>query len=208
MLALCLDAHLRGLGSNLNTIVRELWQRYRHSGTPDDALQQCLKQAGYEELAGLSMQWINCAKPLPLSEVLPKLGLSVSFRAMQHSDDFGGPLADTATLGPYLGLVTKTVNNQLQVSQVYNGSIAHTAGVMVSDILLALDGRKITTTSLSQLLNRSPLNKPLELTLFRKDRLLRLEIVLQIATQQVAMVTEQDAALYQRWLKPLSSSCA
>ena len=208
LLALCLDAHLRGLGSNLNTIVRELWQRYRHSGTPDDALQQCLKQAGYEELAGLSMQWINCAKPLPMSEVLPKLGLSVSFRAMQHGDDFGGPLADTATLGPYLGLVTKTVNNQLQVSQVYNGSIAHTAGVMVSDILLALDGRKITASSLSQLLSRSPLNKPLELTLFRKDRLLRLEIVLQIATQQVAIVTEQDAELCQRWLKPLSNSCA
>lgn len=205
LLALCLDAELRSAGASLDAIVCQLWRQYRHSGTSEDALQQCLIGSGYAELAKLTTLWINSAEPLPLAQTLPKLGLALTFRAMQHSDDIGGELADGALPVPYLGMVTKTVNSVLQVTQVYNGGTAHTAGVMVSDVLLALDNRKLTAASLSQILSRSPLNTPLELTLFRKDRLLRLNIKLEIAMQQVAIVTKQDAALCQRWLMPLAT---
>lgn len=198
LLALCLDASLRLQNSNLDDIVRQLWQRYLVSGTPDNALQQVLAEFGFAELAGQCDKWLTQAATLPLAEVLPALGLTLTLRPMQHAEDFGGDnLTDNL---PFIGAQTKQVNGLLQLTQVYHGGNAHQAGLMTGDQLLALDGRKITASSLPQLLKRLRRGSTLTLHFYRKDRLLQTDITLNTALQQVAVLSVTEPAKCNTWL--------
>lgn len=199
LLALCLDASLRSKGSSLDVIVRQLWQRYLLSGTPDNALQLVLTELGFAGLAGQCDKWLTQAAALPLAECLPELGLSVTFRAMQHADDFGGE--SSIDNSAFIGAQTKLVNGLLQLTQVYLGGSAHQAGLMVGDQLLALDGFKISSSSLPQLLKRLAKNKPLTLHFYRKDRLVQSKLTLTPSNQQVAVLTITDQTKSDYWLQ-------
>lgn len=197
LLALCLDAWLRDHNSSLDDVVRRLWQQYLQSGTPDNALQTVLNQMGFTELATLTDSWLNQAASLPLAQWIPALGLELNLRPMQHADDFGGVSTDTL---PFIGAQTKLVNGLLQLTQVYCGGNAHQAGLMTGDQLLALDGRKITQSSLPQLLKRYRHGSSLTVHFYRKDRLLQSNLTLNSALQQVAVLTVARQAKCDNWL--------
>jgi predicted metalloprotease with PDZ domain len=197
LLALCLDAWLRDHNSSLDDVVRRLWQQYLPSGTPDNALQTVLNQMGFTELATLTDSWLNQAASLPLAQWIPALGLELTLRPMQHADDFGGVSTDTL---PFIGAQTKLVNGLLQLTQVYCGGNAHQAGLMTGDQLLALDGRKITQSSLPQLLKRYRHGSSLTVHFYRKDRLLQSNLTLNSALQQVAILTVAGQAKCDNWL--------
>ncbi|NRQ43108.1 M61 family metallopeptidase [Rheinheimera sp. YQF-2] len=197
LLALCLDAWLRDHNSSLDDVVRRLWQQYLPSGTPDNALQTVLNQMGFTELATLTDSWLNQAASLPLAQWIPALGLELTLRPMQHADDFGGVSTDTL---PFIGAQTKLVNGLLQLTQVYCDGNAHQAGLMTGDQLLALDGRKITQSSLPQLLKRYRHGSSLTLHFYRKDRLLQSNLTLNSALQQVAVLTVAGQAKCDNWL--------
>jgi predicted metalloprotease with PDZ domain len=199
LLALCLDASLRRQNSNLDEIVRQLWQHYMLSGTPDNALQKVLTALGFNELAAQSDRWLTQAAALPLAELLPALGITLTLRPMQHADDFGGE-AGAENL-PFIGAQTKQLNGLLQLTQVYHGGSAHQAGLMAGDQLLALDGRKITASSLPQLLKRAIKDKALLLHYYRKDRLLQSQLTLTTASQQVAILTIAEQPKCDYWLQ-------
>lgn len=199
LLALCLDAWLRRHGADLEQVVRQLWQQYLVSGTPDNALQLVLKQLGFAELAALTDDWLTQAISLPLASLLPALGLQLTLRPMQHGDDFGGEATTDAP--PFIGAQTKVVNGLVQLTQIYHGSSAHLAGLMSGDQLLALDGRKISATSLPQLLKRSRNGSSLTLHFYRKDRLLQSQLTLNTALQQVAVLTVTEQTLCDVWLQ-------
>ena len=197
LLALCLHAELAANGSSLDQVVRQLWHNYLPSGTPDNALQLTLQQMGFPALATLCDQWLTCASPLPLESALAKLGVQLKLRPMQHQDDLGGA---SSTNNVFLGIQTKAVNGWLHVTQVYHGASAHQAGVMTGDQLLALDNTKITSNNWSELLLRQPINSLVQLSVFRKDRLLVLPVTLSIASQQVAMLAVTDNDVCEQWL--------
>jgi len=198
LLALCLEAKLRSKSSNLSYIVRQLWQRFVKTGTPDNALQIVLNELGFTELADSVDDWINAKAPLPLADLLPALGLEVIFRPMQHGDDFGG---DTEQPNhAFIGALTKPVQNLLQLSHIYHGGSAHNAGLMVGDQLLAIDGKKISTGNLAKLLQRYSVGSEVVLHFYRKDRLLQCSLSLTNAVQQVAILAIKDTALCDEWL--------
>ena len=201
LLALCLDASLRRQNSNLDAIVRQLWQRYLLSGTPDNALQEVLTELGFTELAAQSDRWLTQTAALPLAELLPALGLTLTLRPMQHADDFGGE-AGAENL-PFIGAQTKQLNGLLQLTQVYHGGSAHQAGLMAGDQLLALESRKITASSFPQLLKRAIKEKALLLLYYRKDRLLQSQLTLTTASQQVAILTITEQPKCDYWLQPV-----
>ncbi|GAB2914035.1 M61 family metallopeptidase [Rheinheimera gaetbuli] len=198
LVALCLDAWLHSHNSSLDEVVRQLWQQYLHTGTPDNALQLVLEQLGFAELSALTDNWLNQTARLPLAQLLPGFGLELTLRPMQHADDFGGAVID---MQPFIGAQTKVVNGLLQLTQVYQGGSAHQAGLMVGDQLLALDGSKINATSLPQLLKRHGVGATVILHYYRKDRLLQSQFTLADAVQQVAILTVTEQAKCDNWLQ-------
>ena len=198
LLALCLDATLRAANTTLEQVVQQLWRRYLPTGTPDNALSLVLQDMGFSGLADLTDSWLNQPGALPLTGLLPQLGLELTLRPMQHADDVGGEASDDGAY--FIGAQTKLVNSLLQLTQVYHAGAAHKAGLMVGDQLLALDGFKITAASLPQLLKRYTPGSTAQLHFYRKDRLLQCNLLLQPVLQQVAQLSIKDNALCQRWL--------
>ncbi|GAA0541856.1 PDZ domain-containing protein [Rheinheimera aquimaris] len=198
LLALCLDAALRQKDSTLQHVVSGLWQRYLASGTPDNALMQLLTEFGFSDLAAICQRWLDDAAPLPLAEHLPALGLELTLRPMQHADDLGGETDNTNQL--FIGALTKQQQGLLQLSHVYHNDAAHQAGLMVGDILLALDGRRITSANFTQLLQRYTSNSTVKIDFFRKDRLLQCSLTLQRSKREVAVLRISDPSLCSNWL--------
>ena len=117
---------------------------------------------------------------------------------MQHADDLGGTSDTSASV--FIGALSKTVGNQLQLSHVYHGEAAHAAGLMTGDLLLALDGIKISSVNYNGLLQRYAPGTLAKLHFFRKDRLLCCDIRLDSAKTQVAILSVTDEHLYHNWL--------
>ncbi|MDX1391207.1 MAG: PDZ domain-containing protein, partial [Rheinheimera sp.] len=193
-----LDACLRDNDRSLAEVVRMLWQRYLATGTPDDAVSCVLHELGFKPLAMQLESWLQQAAPLPLAELLPKLGLDIRFRAMQHADDLGGKAEHDSLF--FIGALSKTHNGLVQLSHIYHGSAAHQAGLMVGDQLLAVEGRKITAANLLPLLARYPVNTSVTVQFFRKDRLLQRQLLLSLNGPQVAELTPADDKRLHNWI--------
>jgi predicted metalloprotease with PDZ domain len=88
----------------------------------------------------------------------------------------------------------------LQLTHVYHNDAAHQAGLMVGDILLALDGRRITSTNFTQLLQRYASDSTVRIDFFRKDRLLQCSLTLQRSNREVAVLRISDQSLCSNWL--------
>ena len=201
LLALCLEAELTQAGSSLSALAKQLWQQCRTSGTNDDAVNMLLTKLGYADLASSLTSWLYDAAELPLKSLLPRLGLKLEFRPMQHAEDLGGETDNKTAI--FIGALTKNVNGLMQISHVYHGSSAHHAGLMVGDQLLAADGKKITSSNWPHLLQRFTQGQDIRLHFYRKDRLLEADLCLKLSKQQVAQLTVCDDAKISAWLAPV-----
>lgn len=201
LLAWCLDAHLRNQGYSLDQLVRHLWQQYRQTGTEDSSIFSALAELGFAALAEQLTHWVSQPVALPLAEAASLLGTALQFRPAESPDDLTGP-ANNLLPAVWLGAQYKTGTAGVQLTQVYHASPAHQAGIMVGDQLLALAGYKLTLQSLPELLQRLPLGTEQTIHLFRKDRLLTVNLTLTTAPEKVALLSVADAESVRDWLQP------
>lgn len=200
LVALLLDAELRQQGYSLARLCRELYQQYLPTGTADNSIFKQLEAWQLPELATSLSGWINQADALPLETSLAKLGLSLSWRSPRHFDDLSGDTLQPAV--PSLGCNLKYQPNGVFVQQLYRNSAGHQAGLMSGDQLLALAGYKITENNLPDLMRRLPLHSTQLLVIFRKDRLLTLQLPIKAAQTWVARLTVTAAEQVTSWLEP------
>ncbi len=202
LLAFCLEGALRQHGSSLQQVCRYMYQQYLATGTDEHSLFESLTALGFPELAGVVQDWACQHKPLPVQQAAAQLGLSLTFRPATDYSDLGGS-ANTAihALPAYLAAGIKVQQGLVTVTQVIAEGAAYQAGVMVGDQLLALAGWKITEQTLPQLLKRVKVGTKQPLVIYRKDRLLTLQLPLQIAAANIASLRFTDARLASAWLQ-------
>jgi predicted metalloprotease with PDZ domain len=93
-----------------------------------------------------------------------------------------------------------------RIAQVFDGGAAQAAGLSAGDLLVALDGLRITPASLDALLHRRRPGQRVEVLAFRRDQLLPLELTLiDSAPPQVELAaadkpTGKAKKLLERWL--------
>tara|TARA_R110002126_G_scaffold160458_1_gene308077 strand:- start:674 stop:2500 length:1827 start_codon:yes stop_codon:yes gene_type:complete len=201
LLALCLEGALQQQGGSLAQLCQYMYQQYLASGTTDQSLSDSLNALGFTELAISAEHWIENADPLPLSQACEQLGITLCFRPERHPTDLNGPVEHKQALPASLAAGYKIQQGLVTINQVINGGAAHLSGLMVGDQLLALAGRKVTEQSLPQLLQRLPQNTVQNLTIYRKDRLLTLQITLQLAEPKVACLQFTEPRNASRWLQ-------
>lgn len=170
--ALCLDLHLRLHSSiSLDDVMRELWRRYGRAGVgvPEGGLEQVAA-----EISGLSLkaqfdQWLRGTGELPLIELLAQFGVEAAPRAALGEADPGGRLSGKP-MGANLGLKLRA--GEMAVAQVQSGGAAQRAGLSGGDLLLALDGIKLSAGSWQQRLHTLVPGRSYALHYFRGDELL------------------------------------
>jgi predicted metalloprotease with PDZ domain len=168
--ALSLDLLIRrrtaGVRS-LDDLMRTLWERHGRQGIP-------VPENGVEtlasEVAGISLKRffdlaLRSTRELPLSRLLATVGISVRRRHARAGQRNGpGP-------GVTLGADTNSAGNQVTVSRVLDGGAARKAGLAAGDLLVALDGLRVTPRNLPRLLARYEVGHSATVHYFRRGEL-------------------------------------
>ncbi len=183
LLALALDLTLRretGGKKSLDDLMRLLWKStgrdfYTLSLTGDQqGVTEASVEAMVEQISGVKMKsffdrYVRGTADLPLGALYA---------------DFGVVLTDQADVKkPGLGAKVAPDIHDCKLAQVFTGRSAQVAGMSAGDVIVAIDGLRVTSkdaqTNLSRLLGRYSVGDSIEVHAFRRDELMRFKVKLQ-----------------------------
>lgn len=209
LIALALDLTLRRRSDgeqSLDTLMRVLWQRYGDdpAGVPEQGIQALAEELLGSSLADFFQQALYGCTPLPLTELLSEMGITLHWRAPAgHADNGGKP----APAVPRLWLGARFADEPLgaRIQLLFEQGVAMAAGLSVGDVLIAIDGVRTDARRLDEQLQQYLPGDQVVLQVFRDDRLLSLPVRLEVGESSVAWleITDQgETAPWRRWLLP------
>ena len=178
LVALALDLTIRLNTQNsksLDDVMRALWQRYGrdfYRGN-DNGLTEPETERLIEEISGLQLQdffrkYIDGTDELPLPELFAAFGI-----AMNDMNEI---------VKPGLDIRVKRSGSDCVVTHVFEGGAAHQAGISAGDVLLAVDGLRVSadnpSVNLEKQLARYRVGETVETFVFRRDELMKFDVML------------------------------
>lgn len=188
LIALCLDLLMRqktGGRKSLDHLMRILWKRYGRTGkgVPEDGVEQIAEQISGLKLGRFFERAVHGTEALPLSQLLKEVGVDMRLRHAESMTDSGGTAQSkdvpNAPHKPDLGIRSRAVGTDLTITHVLDGGSAQHAGLSSGDILVAIDGLRVSGGNLETLLSRRRPGEQLHLHVFRRDELLQIDVQLQ-----------------------------
>jgi predicted metalloprotease with PDZ domain len=177
LVALGLDVELReasGDALNLDHLMRRLWDRFggQSSGVPERGVEVEVAAMLGQPMEEFFQSYVYGTGELPLESWFGKLGIGYRRRAAASPDDLGGyqPQPPSAPAPRALGARYEFQPAGLRITHVLSGSAAQRAGLAPGDLLVALDGERITQANLADLLRRAA-GGEVEIHYFHRDRL-------------------------------------
>ncbi len=166
LVALALDLTLRDKTAgrvSLDDVMRALWVRHGQSGI--GVGEQTVQQIA-EELSGVNLKRffasaVDGTDDLPLKRLLARFGVTLTWAAEKAGQ--------TASLG----VKTAVDGKDVRLATVYDGGAAQAAGLAAGDLLLAIDGLRVTPASLETLLARRAPGEQVAIHAFRRDELMQ-----------------------------------
>lgn len=178
LVALALDLTIRlgtGNSKSLDDVMRALWHRYgrdfydgKNSGITDTEAEAII-----EEISGLNLQeffrkYIYGTIEIPLAELFSPFGISMNDANID--------------VKPGLDIRVKRSGSDCVVTHVFEGGPAHRAGISAGDVLLAIDGLRVSSenpaVNLEKQLSRYSVGEKLEAFVFRRDELMKFDVIL------------------------------
>lgn len=161
MISLLLDLLIRSRHNNqrsLDDVMVKLWQQFGQDeiGYTATELQQVIESVAGIDLTDFFQRYIHGKEDLPFNEYLEPFGLKL--------------VADTPP-EPFLGIKVTSENQQESIKFVEVDSPAQIAGIDAGDVLLAIDGIKVTANQLSERLKDYQPQDTIEVTVFHQDEL-------------------------------------
>lgn len=170
LVGLALDLTIReqtGGRKSLDDVMRALWQRYGRDFYTGQAhgtgIAESDAEALFDEVTGLKLKrffdrYVRGVDDLPLDKLLMPFGVTL---ADERKD-----------VKPALGIKTSRNGSDCKIANVFEGGVAHRAGVSAGDILIAVDGLRVTACNLDTLLSRYRSGDAVTLHAFRRDELM------------------------------------
>jgi predicted metalloprotease with PDZ domain len=185
---------------SLDDVMRLLWARWRNSpasypGVDEDGIVEAAQTATDLKLARAIREWTEGKRDPDFAALLAPFGITCERRAALDQPHFA-----------LLGIKTAGTA-ECQVTNVFDGSAAQDAGISGGDVLVALNGLRVTPGNLDSHLMRYHPGDSVELLAFRRDELMRFEV--KLGTQPPPKFTLKPTpksrrtaqALRQGWLK-------
>ncbi len=195
LVALLLDLTLRREGRSLDDVMRALWKRYGANfdrtgeGLPEGEWERTAQDVAGMDLSAFFDLHLRTPSDLaqPLMDAFKSVGVTLQLRCPSSASDKGGKLLDKAP-EPRNTLGARTASDALgaKLSAVLNGGAAEEAGLAGGDVLIALDGLRVTNGNLDGLLSRLPLAAKVTAHAFRRDELKTVTLKLQATRADTA----------------------
>ncbi len=196
VLGLLLDLEIRGRTGNeksLDHVFRYLYEEYaeKDRGVPEDGFERAL-----ETVAGSSFQpffdaYVYGKEEIDYNAFLAHAGLVL------EKDDAGQ--------APSIGFDVVADDEFARIRRVKPGSMAEKLGLSTDDLLLTLDGSRITDDNFEALLNQYDRGDTVALTYFEDELMRTVEITLEAGQPAYSIArdpdrTAQQEAIYDSWL--------
>jgi predicted metalloprotease with PDZ domain len=155
---------------SLDDVMRALWQRYgREFDKHGEGVTEADAEALFDEVTGLKLKrffdrYVRGTEDLPFEKLLAPFGV-----------DFKDERKEAK---PSLGVRTTREGNDCKLANVYEDGAARRAGLSAGDLLVAIDGLRVTVANLDGLLSRYRTGDTIEVHAFRRDELMRFAVVL------------------------------
>ncbi|MBK7425226.1 MAG: M61 family metallopeptidase [Propionivibrio sp.] len=192
LVALALDLTLRRKTHgkiSLDDTMRALWQRHGKTGigVAEDDIRLIS-----EELSGINLRRffadaVHGTGELPLKKLLAPFAIKLDWEAAK---------------APSLGIKITSENNELKLATVYSEGAAQAAGLSAGDILLAIDGLRVTPASIDRQLARYQPGDSIKVHAFRRDELMEFKVRLDPPPAGTAKLTlgGKSDRLRREWL--------
>lgn len=191
--ALCLDLSLRLRSpTTLDAVMQALWQRYGRDDrpVPEAGLEQVAAELSGLDLKPLFDAMLRSTAELPLVELLAEFGVKAVLRPAAGPTDEGGR-GDARPLPAWTGLQLRS--GDAGITHVLNSSPAEQAGLAAGDVLVALDGLRVTGAGWSKTLETLVPGHALSVHYFRGDELLQTRMTPVAAPADTWVLTLGDA---------------
>lgn len=179
---------------SLDDVMRALWERYgREFHAHGEGVTEADAEALFDEVTGLKLKrffdrYVRGTEDLPLEKLLSAFGVN-----------FKDERKDTK---PALGVRTAREGSDCRLANVYEEGAAHRAGLSAGDLLVAIDGLRVTATNLESLLSRYRAGDAVSVHVFRRDELMHFtveltqgdapQVVLDVLVKPVAVARKRS----------------
>jgi len=210
LIALCLDLTVRESThgrKSLDDIMRALWQRHGMTGegVSEDGWERLAEEVTDVPLRGFFQRALRSTEELPLKQALAGVGIELQLRQAESPADRGGrPGGKRAAPRVSLGARTGEDGAGVKLTHVLDGGSAQRAGLAAGDVLVALDGLRVSQRTLDKQLQRLGPDQRVRAHAFRRDELIECELRMQAAAADTCYLSvSTDVAARrrrERWL--------
>ncbi|MGF6263825.1 putative metalloprotease with PDZ domain [Paraburkholderia youngii] len=201
LIALAFDLTIRAQTGNqksLDDVMRLLWKRFGRDfyrgkpvGVDEREIEAIFAEASGAELAELFAEGVRGTRDLPLDALLAPFGVTLA----PDVDKNGKPSLGVRLRG----------GADCALATVHEGSGAQKAGLSAGDVLIALDGLRVTGGNIDALLARYQPGAKVEVHAFRRDELRVTQVNLdgpEVARYKLTVSDHRPAArkALERWL--------
>ncbi len=170
VLGFLLDMRIRAAtegAKTLDDVMRLAYTRFsgEHGFTPAEFRATAQEVAG-TDLSAWFARALDTTEELDYAEALDWLGLEFADRSESEDEELG-----------WLGLVTRSFNGRLLVSQVRRDTPAHDAGFNVDDEILAIGDHRVLANQWNERIALTPPGSQISVMVSRRGALRRLRVV-------------------------------
>ena len=212
LIALSLDLFIRtqtGGRKSLDNVMRALWKRYgmKNIGVPEDGIERVAEEVTGLKLGRFFDQAVRATADLPLQKLLQSVGVDMQQRPPRSGVDRRDQMSRRerqASRGVAIGVRTVNDGGEVKLSQVFDDGAAQKAGLAAGDIVIAIDGLRVTPENIDAHLGRYRAGDIVPVHAFRRDELHELQLKLEAARLDAWTLHVNDNAAgarnRKRWL--------
>ena len=188
---------------SLDDLMRTLWREHGkvNRGVAEGTIEKIAAKVSGLDLGDFFARVVHGTDDPELAPLFKHLGIEMNLRAPGQ-----GKTTDPvpATLGVKQGV---EANGEVKLLQVFDGGAAQAAGLSAGDIVIAIDGLRITAANFDKRIKSYPVGSVIELIAFRRDELMRLSVTLQAQAKTSCALTTHNTpveakARRENWLNP------
>ncbi|MFZ6687630.1 M61 family metallopeptidase [Undibacterium sp. SXout11W] len=202
LVALGLDLTIRAETQgkkSLDDVMRTLWQKFgrdfyhrslngTQQGLPENEIEALIEQATGVNVRRFIDKHVRGTDDVPLAKLYADFGVNLD--------------AGAASKKASLGVKVVRDGNDCKIGNAFEGRAAHLAGLSALDVIIAINGLRVTAADVADGLNtalaRYRVSEVVEIHAFRRDELLVVKAKLQaddVPTNHLTMEVDHQAAL-------------
>jgi predicted metalloprotease with PDZ domain len=201
--ALALDLTLRQVSDgarSLDDLMRILWQRFGRTGVGvgEREIERLASELVGTDLTAFFDHALDSTEDLDLPRLLETVAVAMRLRPANGPKDTGGCVEqfEAVEAKPELGVRLQPDSNDARLAVVLDGRPAREAGLAPGDLVIAVDGLRASAANLDALIARAAAAGavPVAVHAFRRDELMRFEVVPRPAPADTCELRLDDAA--------------